>query len=98
MHSVRCLRNAPNKKKKNFVTARKDRPKNQKEGQALRFTVEDIVRAIESVQNAGLTIYGVEITLNGSIRINTKSPFKGAVSKPETEHALEKVQPNKKRA
>ena len=80
------------------MTARKDHPKNQKGRRPLRFTADDIVRAIDAVENAGLTIYGVEITLDGSIRINTKSPFKGAAPKPETERAQEEVQPNKKRA
>jgi hypothetical protein len=81
------------------VTARKDRLKKQKERhEAPRFTADDIVRAIEAVQQAGLTIYSVEITLNGSISINTTSPFKRAAPKTETEDAQEEVQPNKKRA
>jgi hypothetical protein len=60
-----------------------------------RFRADDIVRAIEAVQQAGLTIYGVEITLNGSISINTTSHFKRPAPKPETEDAQEEV---KKRA
>jgi len=81
------------------VTALKDRLKKQKERhEALRFTADEIVRAIEAVQRAGLTIYSVEITLNGSISINTTAPFKHAAPKPETEDAQEEVQPNKKRA
>jgi hypothetical protein len=52
----------------------------------LRFTTDEIVRAIEAVEQAGLTIYGVEVATNGSIKINTTSPFKkrGVVTTPET--------------
>ena len=83
------------------MPARKDRLKKQKESrEAPRFTVDDIVRAIEAVQKAGLTVYGVEISLNGSINISTTSHFKrAAASKPETgADALNEVQPNKRRA
>ena len=67
---------------------------------APRFTPDDIVRAIGAVQQAGLTVYGVEISLNGSINISTTSPFKrAAASKPETSaDALDEVQANKRRA
>lgn len=37
-----------------------------------RFQADDIVRAIETVQQAGLTIRGVEITTSGSIKIETE--------------------------
>ena len=83
------------------MPARKDRLKKQKESRgAPRFTVDDIVRAIEAVQQAGLTVYGVEISLNGSINISTTSPFKrAAASKPETSaDPLDEVQANKRRA
>jgi len=81
------------------VTARKDRLEKQKQHhEALHFTADDIVRAIEAVQQAGLTIYSVEIALNGPISINTTSPFKRAAPKLETEDAQEAFQPNKKRA
>lgn len=83
------------------MTARKDRQKNRKEGrEALRFTADDIVRAIRAVEQARLTVYGVEIALNGSIKINTTSPFKrAAASKSETTaNVQDEVQPNKKRA
>jgi hypothetical protein len=81
------------------VAAQKDRLKKQKERhEALRFTADDIGRAIEAVQQAGLTIYSAEITLNGSMSINTTSPFKRDAPKPETKDAQEEVQPNKKRA
>ena len=83
------------------MSARKDRLKNQKESRkALRFTADDIVRALEAVEQAGLTVYGVEITLNGSIKINTASPFKrAAASKSEmTADVQDEIQPTKKRA
>lgn len=46
----------------------------EKNGKPVRFTPEDIVRAIEGVQAAGLTVYGVEITLTGAINISTRPP------------------------
>ena len=50
-------------------------PKNQKDsGDPLRFTPGDIVRAIEEVESAGLTVYAVEITLAGAINISTQPP------------------------
>jgi len=50
-------------------------PKNQKDsGDPLRFTPSDIVRAIEEVEAAGLTVYAVEITLAGAINISTQPP------------------------
>jgi len=66
----------------------------------LRFTADDIVRAIEAVQKTGLTVYGVEITADGSISINTTSPFKrSAASKPEASAgAPNELPPTKKRA
>ena len=36
-----------------------------------RFTPQDIVRAIEGVETAGLEVYGVEITPTGTIKIST---------------------------
>jgi hypothetical protein len=83
------------------LPARKDHLTKQKEGrQALRFTADEIVRAIEAVQQAGLTVYGVEITLTGSISISTTPPSKhAAASKPEASAgALNDTEPNKKRA
>jgi hypothetical protein len=38
----------------------------------LRFTSAEIVRAIEDVQAAGLTVHAVEISLAGSIKITTQ--------------------------
>jgi hypothetical protein len=83
------------------VSARNDRLKKQKESPgASRFTPDDIVRAIEAVHQAGLTVYSVEITLNGSMHIHTTSPLKRAAApKLETDmDAQDGVQPNKKRA
>jgi hypothetical protein len=40
----------------------------------LRFAPGDIVRAIEEVGAAGLTVYGVEITLTGALNISTQPP------------------------
>ena len=37
----------------------------------LRFTPEEIVRAIAGVEAAGLQVYSVEITSTGSIKITT---------------------------
>ena len=83
------------------MSARKDRRKSHKvTRKALRFTADDIVRAVEAVEQAGLTVYGVEITLSGSIKISTASPFKRAAgSKSETTvDVQDEAQPNKKRA
>ena len=83
------------------MPSRKNRLKKQKESrEARRFTPDDIVRAIGAVQQAGLTVYGVEISLNGSINISTTSPFKrAAVSQTETSaDPLDEIQPNKRRA
>jgi hypothetical protein len=38
---------------------------------AQRFTADEIVRAIEAVEQTGLTVRGVEITQSGSIKIET---------------------------
>ena len=43
-----------------------------------RFTLTDIVRAIEGVEAAGLKIYSVEITLTGAINIVTQRPTRQA--------------------
>ena len=84
-----------------FVPVRKERPKKQQESRkALRFTADEIVRAIEAVQQGGPAVYGVEITLTGSININTTPPSKrAAASKPEARaSALNDTEPYKKRA
>ena len=54
------------------MARRKNTRKNQKD--PLRLTSGEIVRAIDAVQAAGLTIYGVEITLAGAINITTQPP------------------------
>lgn len=83
------------------MSARDDRLKKQQERrEASRFTTDDIVRAIEAVEQAGQTVYGVEITAEGSIKISTTSPFKrAATSNPDTSADVQdEVQPNKRRA
>jgi hypothetical protein len=84
------------------VAAQKNRLKKPKEKsrEAPRFTADDIVRAIEAVQQAGLTVHAIEIAVNGSIHINTTSPFRHrATSKPDTgADAQDEAQPNKQRA
>src|SRR5262245_2116879 len=72
----------PAKMPRTPVPARKDSPKKQKESRE-RFTADEIVCAIEAVGKAGLTVYSVEITLNGSININTTSPPNRSGSKPQ---------------
>ena len=78
------------------MSARKARLKKQKKRrEEMRFTADEIVRAIGAVERSGLTVYGVEITLDGSIKINTASPFKRAsASKSETADTQNEVQPN----
>ena len=49
-------------------------PTNEKSREHLRFTPDDIVRAINGVKAAGLQIDGVEITSTGSIKISTQPP------------------------
>jgi hypothetical protein len=57
------------------MARRKITPKKQKDSrEPLRFTSGEIVRAIDAVQAAGLTVYGVEITLAGAINITTQPP------------------------
>ena len=70
-----------------FVPNRKHRLKKQKKRiEGPRFTADEIVRTIEAVQQAGLTVHSVEITLNGSVSIHTSAD------------AMDEVQPNTKRA
>ena len=81
------------------MPAQKERRKKQQERREV-FTPDDIVRAIEAVQQAGLAVYGVEISVNGSINIHTASPFKSsAASKRQTTaDALDEVEPKKRQA
>src|SRR5262245_3986112 len=98
--AIGCLQGRANRERKS-VSARKARSKKQKKSRkVVSFTADDIVRAIEAVEQTGLTVYGVEITLNGSIKINTASPFKrAAASKSEmTADVPDEIQPAKKRA
>ena len=48
-----------------------------------RFTADEIVRAIDAVTKAGLTVHSVEITNSGSIKIETQ-PLKQRPSTPKT--------------
>lgn len=45
----------------------------------VRFTPDDILRAIKGVEGAGLEVYAVEITSTGSIKIFT-GPSSGAIA------------------
>ena len=55
------------------MVRRKNTRKNQKDSRKpLRFTTEEMMRTIDAVKAAGLTIYGVEITLAGAINISTQ--------------------------
>ena len=57
------------------MARRKNTRKNQKDSRKpLRFTTEEIMHSIDAVQAAGLTVYGVEITLAGAINITTQPP------------------------
>jgi hypothetical protein len=79
------------------VPAQKDRPKKQKERRAA-FTPDDIVRAIEAVQQTGLTVYGVEISVDGSINIHTASPFKGSAASRRQIATEDELEPKKRQA
>ncbi len=57
------------------MASHKSPPKNPSDSrEPLRFTSTEIVRTIEAAQAAGLTVYGVEITLTGAINITTQPP------------------------
>jgi hypothetical protein len=57
------------------MAGRKITPENPNDSrEPLRFAPGDIVRAIEEVGAAGLTVYGVEITLTGALNISTQPP------------------------
>jgi len=98
--AIGCLQGRANRERKS-VSARKARSKKQKKSRkVVSFTADDIVRAIEAVEQTGLTVYGVEITLNGSINISTKSPFRrrGAPKDEPGADAQGELQPDRKRA
>ena len=86
------------------MSFRKNTRKNQKDSRAqLHFTPGDIVRTIEAVQAAGLTVYGVEITLAGAINISTQPP--PGISKRSTPprqapltNSVDEITPDKKLA
>jgi hypothetical protein len=56
-----------------------------------RFTADEIVRAIDAVTKAGLTVQSVEITHSGSIKIETQ-PLKQGPSKATTAPDIANVQ------
>ena len=58
---------------------------------AQRFTADEIVRTIESVTKAGLTVHSVEITHSGSIKIETQ-PRQERSSAAKTAPATANVQ------
>ena len=60
-------------------------PNRTKNREALRFTTDDIVRAIEGVEAAGLPVCVVEITLAGSIKISTGSTNEGSTGARKNE-------------
>ena len=77
-------------------------PNNKKDSRKpLRFTSDEIVRTIDAVQAAGLTIYGVEITLAGAINISTQPPRsvskRPAMLRQETK-SVDETTPVKKQA
>jgi len=59
------------------MSFRDDRLKQQNNrAETLSFTANDIVRAIKALEKAGLTVYRVEVAVDGSINMRTVSPFK----------------------
>jgi len=56
------------------VTGRKVSAEQNKTGKGLRFTPDDIIRAVAALEAAGLQVYGVEITPTSTIKISTKPP------------------------
>jgi hypothetical protein len=71
-------------------TSRKVTLKKQKERREQpHFTPNDIVLAIKSVETAGLKIYGVEITLTGTISISTQPPPRPALTDTQTSTKLQ---------
>jgi hypothetical protein len=58
---------------------------------AQRFTADEIVRAIDAVTKAGLTVQSVEITNSGSIKIETQ-PRQERPSAAKTAPATANVQ------
>jgi hypothetical protein len=86
-----------------LMAGRKITPKNQKDSrQPLRFTSGEIVRTIDAVQAAGLTVYGVEITLAGAINISTQPTLPSVSKRPTTlrqvteTDLVDETTPNKK--
>ena len=61
--------------------------KNNQPKLAPRFTADEIVRAIEAVEQTGLAVRGVEITQSGSIKIETQP-------QPQTQTQTRKQRPS----
>ena len=77
------------------MTQRKVSAERNKSEKRLRFTPEEIVRAIAGVEAAGLQVYGVEITSTGSIRIST-GPRAEASAHEAKRQSLDETGPVKK--
>jgi hypothetical protein len=72
-----------------------------KKSDPLRFTPDDIVRAIKGVEEAGLQVYSVEITRTGAINIRT-APFPEAPAaspdKKASSNHQDEAEPTRKKA
>jgi hypothetical protein len=81
------------------VTRRKVPTERNKTGKRLRFTPDDIVRAIAGVEAAGLQVYEIEITSAGAIKISTRPRAEASADEAKRE-SLDETLPtkNKKRA
>jgi hypothetical protein len=75
---------------------RKDLSSNQKSPERVRFTPNDIVRAIAGVEAAGLQVCGVEITPTGAINIWTQPSQ--AVADKQISTKPDETRPVKKQA
>ena len=75
--------------------------KRSKNAERPRFTVDEIVRAIDAVTKAGLTVYSVEVTNSGSIKIETQPRQQrpsAATTAPATANASQEETLKKKQA
>ena len=81
-----------------LMAGRKITPKNQKDSrQPLRFTSGEIVRTIDAVQAAGLTVYGVEITIKISTQ-HSPSVIKRLATPLQDSKTVDATIPVKKQA
>jgi len=58
-------------------------PKRNQRKVTRRFSADDIVRTVEAMEKAGLTVHSVEITKSGSIKIETQPSKRAASSAPD---------------